>query len=151
MVIPYTTQNQKAAEAWINYVYDRANYAKLVAFVQYVPVLSDMTDELNKIDPGLASNPLVNPPQDDSGQGQGLARRSPTSKPRSSTPRTPPSPAADQMAGVATSSRQRSKIAPYLMILPALAYLGVFFVVPFISLAQTRRCHRRAARCICRR
>ena len=24
MVIPYTTQNQKAAEAWINYVYDRA-------------------------------------------------------------------------------------------------------------------------------
>lgn len=41
------------------------------------------------------------------------------------------------MAGVATSSRQRSKIAPYLMILPALAYLAVFFVVPFFSLART--------------
>jgi spermidine/putrescine transport system permease protein len=41
------------------------------------------------------------------------------------------------MAGVASSSRQRSKIAPYLMILPALAYLGVFFVVPFVSLART--------------
>jgi spermidine/putrescine transport system substrate-binding protein len=64
MVIPYTTENQKAAEAWINYVYDRANYAKLIAFVQYVPVLSDMTDELNKIDPKLASNPLVNPPKE---------------------------------------------------------------------------------------
>jgi spermidine/putrescine transport system substrate-binding protein len=63
MTIPYTTQNQKAAEAWINYVYDRANYAKLVAFTQYVPVLSDMTDELNKIDPKLAANPLINPPQ----------------------------------------------------------------------------------------
>ncbi|SBS70332.1 Extracellular solute-binding protein family 1 [uncultured Mycobacterium sp.] len=63
MVIPYTTQNQKAAETWINYVYDRANYAKLVAHTQYVPVLSDMTDELNKIDPGLASNPLINPPK----------------------------------------------------------------------------------------
>jgi spermidine/putrescine transport system substrate-binding protein len=63
MVIPYTTQNQKAAEAWINYVYDRPNYAKLVAFTQYVPVLSDMTDELNKIDPKLGSNPLINPPQ----------------------------------------------------------------------------------------
>jgi spermidine/putrescine transport system substrate-binding protein len=62
MVIPYTTQNQKAAEAWINYVYDRANYAKLIAFTQYVPVLSDMADELNKIDPSLASNPLINPP-----------------------------------------------------------------------------------------
>jgi spermidine/putrescine transport system substrate-binding protein len=63
MVIPYTTQNQNAAEAWINYVYDRANYAKLVAFVQYVPVLSDMTDELNKLDPKLAANPLINPPK----------------------------------------------------------------------------------------
>ncbi|MBI3690161.1 MAG: spermidine/putrescine ABC transporter substrate-binding protein [Mycolicibacterium aromaticivorans] len=63
MVIPYTTQNQKAAEAWINYVYDRANYAKLIAHTQYVPVLSDMTDELNKIDPGLAANPLINPPK----------------------------------------------------------------------------------------
>jgi len=41
------------------------------------------------------------------------------------------------MAGVATSGRQRSKIAPYLMILPALAYLAVFFVVPFFSLAAT--------------
>lgn len=61
MVIPYTTQNQKAAEAWINYVYDRANYAKLVAFVQYVPVLSDMTEELEKIDPASAANPLINP------------------------------------------------------------------------------------------
>jgi spermidine/putrescine transport system permease protein len=41
------------------------------------------------------------------------------------------------MAGVATSGRQRSRLAPYLMILPALAYLAVFFVVPFFSLART--------------
>ena len=65
MTIPYTTQNQAAAEAWINYVYDRANYAKLVAFVQYVPVLSDMADELNKLDPKLAKNPLIVPPEAD--------------------------------------------------------------------------------------
>ena len=63
MVIPYTTQNQKAAKAWIDYVYDRANYAKLVSFVQYIPVLSDMTEELEKIDPESANNPLINPPQ----------------------------------------------------------------------------------------
>jgi spermidine/putrescine transport system substrate-binding protein len=63
-VIPYTTQNQHAAEAWINYVYDKPNYAKLIAFTQYVPVLADMTDELNKIDPKLAANPLINPPKD---------------------------------------------------------------------------------------
>jgi len=41
------------------------------------------------------------------------------------------------MAGVASSSRQRSKIAPYLMVLPALAYLAVFFVVPIWSLLRT--------------
>lgn len=41
------------------------------------------------------------------------------------------------MAGAATSSRERSKIAPYLMIFPALAYLAIFFVVPFFSLART--------------
>ena len=40
------------------------------------------------------------------------------------------------MSGVASSGRQRSRIAPYLMILPAMVYLAVFFVVPFISLAR---------------
>jgi spermidine/putrescine transport system substrate-binding protein len=63
MVVPYTTQNQKAAEAWINYVYERPNYAKLIASTQFVPALADMTDELNKIDPNLANNALINPPQ----------------------------------------------------------------------------------------
>ena len=41
------------------------------------------------------------------------------------------------MAGVASSSRQRSRIAPYLMILPALAYIAVFYVMPFFSLLRT--------------
>jgi len=63
MVIPYTTKNQSAAEAWINYIYDRANYAKLISFTQFVPVLSDMTEELRKVDPAAADNPLINPPQ----------------------------------------------------------------------------------------
>lgn len=65
MVIPYTTQNQAAAEEWINYIYDKANYAKLVAFVQFVPVLSDMTEELDKVDPTLSKNPLIVPPEAD--------------------------------------------------------------------------------------
>ncbi|TRW76554.1 spermidine/putrescine ABC transporter substrate-binding protein [Mycolicibacterium sp. 018/SC-01/001] len=73
MVIPYTTQNQKAAEAWINYVYDRANYAKLVAFVQYVPVLSDMTEELDKVDPAAAKNPLINPSKETLAKSKGWA------------------------------------------------------------------------------
>ncbi len=73
MVIPYTTKNQSAAEAWINYVYDRANYAKLVSFVQYVPVLSDMTEELEKVDPAAASNPLINPSKETLDKSKGWA------------------------------------------------------------------------------
>lgn len=73
MVIPYTTQNQRAAEAWINYIYDRPNYAQLIAFTQFVPVLSDMTEQLNKIDPGVANNPLINPPQDVLDRSKGWA------------------------------------------------------------------------------
>lgn len=41
------------------------------------------------------------------------------------------------MAGVGSSTRRRSRLAPYLMIAPALAYLAVFFVVPFWSLLRT--------------
>ena len=63
MVIPYTTKHQDWAETWINYVYDRANYAKLIAHTKYVPVLTNMAADLNKIDPKLAANPLINPPQ----------------------------------------------------------------------------------------
>ncbi len=63
MVIPYTTKNQRAAEEWMNWIYDRDNYAALVAQVQYIPVLSDMADALAKVDPSVASNPLINPPQ----------------------------------------------------------------------------------------
>jgi spermidine/putrescine transport system substrate-binding protein len=63
MVMPYTTQNQKAAQAWIDYVYEPANYVKLVAYTQYIPVLKDITDELKKVDPAAAANPLINPPQ----------------------------------------------------------------------------------------
>ena len=74
MVIPYTTQNQKAAEAWINYVYDRPNYAKLVAFTQYVPVLSDMTDELNKIDPKLAEQSVDQPAAGEHRQAEVVGR-----------------------------------------------------------------------------
>jgi spermidine/putrescine transport system substrate-binding protein len=64
MVIPYTTQNKAAAEEWMNFVYDRANYAKLIEYVQYIPVLSDMTEELEALDPALAEDPLINPPQE---------------------------------------------------------------------------------------
>ena len=41
------------------------------------------------------------------------------------------------MAGLGSGTRRRSRLAPYLMIAPALAYLAMFFVVPFWSLLRT--------------
>jgi spermidine/putrescine transport system permease protein len=40
------------------------------------------------------------------------------------------------MAGTASGGRSRSKLAPWLLCLPALAYLTVFFVVPVVTLAK---------------
>jgi spermidine/putrescine transport system permease protein len=41
------------------------------------------------------------------------------------------------MAGSAASGRRRSRIAPYLMCLPALLYLFIFFVIPLFTLLKT--------------
>ena len=41
------------------------------------------------------------------------------------------------MAGSAASGRRGSRIAPYLMILPALLYLFLFFVIPLFTLLKT--------------
>jgi spermidine/putrescine transport system permease protein len=41
------------------------------------------------------------------------------------------------MAGTAASGRRRSKIAPYLMILPGIVYLVIFFVIPIWTLFRT--------------
>jgi spermidine/putrescine transport system substrate-binding protein len=64
LAIPVTTRNKEGAEAWMNFVYDRENYALLIEEVQYIPVLSDMTDVLADLDPELAESPLVNPDQE---------------------------------------------------------------------------------------
>lgn len=64
MVAPITTKNLDGAEAWMNFVYDKDNYATLTDYVQYIPVLSDMDDALAKVNPELVDNPLVNPSQE---------------------------------------------------------------------------------------
>jgi spermidine/putrescine transport system substrate-binding protein len=64
MVIPDTTDNQVAAESWMNWIYDRAHYAQLILAVRATVVLSAMTEDLARISPTLAADPLVNPPAD---------------------------------------------------------------------------------------
>ena len=41
------------------------------------------------------------------------------------------------MAGIATSGRRHSRVAPYAMVVPAVVYLGIFFVYPLWSLLRT--------------
>ncbi len=62
MVVPDTSQNKVAAESWMNWIYDRANYAQLILSVKATVVLGDMTAALAAVSPTLAADPLVNPP-----------------------------------------------------------------------------------------
>ena len=61
MVMPATTRNQVGAEKWMNFIYDVENYAPLTVYVQYFPVVKGTGEALEKIDPAVASNPLINP------------------------------------------------------------------------------------------
>jgi len=63
MVVPDTSRNQVAAESWMNWIYDRPDYAAMIAQVRATAVLRDLDDDLARIHPSLAADPLVNPPQ----------------------------------------------------------------------------------------
>jgi spermidine/putrescine transport system substrate-binding protein len=64
MMILATSKHVADAEAWINYVYDPKHAAQITAEVQYISPVKGVADELRKIAPDLASNPLINPPPD---------------------------------------------------------------------------------------
>lgn len=61
MVIPKGAKNTDAAAKWMDFVYDPTQAAQLSAYVQYLSPVSGVQDELAKIDPELASNPLMFP------------------------------------------------------------------------------------------
>jgi spermidine/putrescine transport system substrate-binding protein len=64
MMIVSTSEHVADAEAWINYVYDPKHAAQITAEVQYISPVKGVADELRKIAPDLADNPLINPPPD---------------------------------------------------------------------------------------
>ncbi len=64
MMIPKTSDRQDLAMAWINYVYDPAHSAQIVAGAPYLSAVKGAGAELEKIAPDLAKSPLVNPPDD---------------------------------------------------------------------------------------
>jgi spermidine/putrescine transport system substrate-binding protein len=64
MLIPKTSDRQDLAMAWINYCYDPAHSAQIVAAAPYISAVKGAGDELAKIAPDLAKSSLVNPPND---------------------------------------------------------------------------------------
>jgi len=61
MVIPKGAKNTDAAAQWMNFVYDPIQAAQLSAYVQYLSPVNGVQEELAKVDPDLASNPLMFP------------------------------------------------------------------------------------------
>ena len=64
MMIPKSSTNPDLAAAFMNYVYDPAHSAQIIAGAPYLSPVKGMGAELEKIDPALAKSPLVNPPDD---------------------------------------------------------------------------------------
>lgn len=61
MVMPKGAKNRDAAAKWMDFVYDPIQAAQITAWVQFVSPVVGVRDELVKIDPELAENPLLFP------------------------------------------------------------------------------------------
>lgn len=61
MVMPKGAVNRSQAAAWMNFVYDPVQAAQIAAWVQYVSPVAGVREEIDKIDPELAANPLIFP------------------------------------------------------------------------------------------
>ncbi len=64
MLIPKTSDRQTQALAFMNYVYQPAHSAQIIAETAYISAVKGTGEELTKIAPELAKSPLVNPPED---------------------------------------------------------------------------------------
>ena len=64
MAIPLGSPNKVAAEKWIDFYYDPVNAATIEAYVNYVCPVLGAKDVMLEIDPELANNPLIFPPDD---------------------------------------------------------------------------------------
>ena len=61
MVIPKGATNIDAAAKWMDFVYDPVQAAQITAWVGYVSPVTGVREELEKIDPELANDPLIFP------------------------------------------------------------------------------------------
>ncbi|MGA1163310.1 MAG: ABC transporter substrate-binding protein, partial [Ilumatobacteraceae bacterium] len=61
MVVPKGAKNTAAAAKFMDYVYDPVQAAQITAWVQYMSPVKGVREELAKIDPELADDPLLFP------------------------------------------------------------------------------------------
>ena len=73
MVIPKGAENRTEAAAWMDFVYDPVQAAQLTAWVQYISPVKGVQEEVAKIDPDLAENPLIFPTEETLAQVHGFA------------------------------------------------------------------------------
>ncbi|WP_205528564.1 ABC transporter substrate-binding protein [Desertimonas flava] len=64
MVLPKGAANVEQAAKWMDFVYDPEQAAQITAYVQYVSPVKGVQEEVAKIDPELAENPLVFPDEE---------------------------------------------------------------------------------------
>lgn len=73
MLIPKGSPNMDAAAEWMNFVYDPVEAAQITAYVAFISPVEGVREELEKIDPELANNPLMFPDEATIANAQGFA------------------------------------------------------------------------------
>jgi len=61
MVVPKGARNIEDAAQWMNFVYDPVQAAQITTWVGYVSPVAGVREEVEKLDPDLANDPLVFP------------------------------------------------------------------------------------------
>jgi spermidine/putrescine transport system substrate-binding protein len=64
MIIPKGAQHKYTAELMIDWVYDVPRAARLANFIYYISPVKGVAEEIKKLDPEVATNPLLFPPAD---------------------------------------------------------------------------------------
>ena len=73
MVVPKGAANISEAAQWMNFVYDPVEAAQITTWVGYVSPVAGVREEVEKLDPDLANDPLVFPDDATLANTQGFA------------------------------------------------------------------------------
>ena len=125
---------------WMNFVYDPVNAAKITAYVQYISPVTGVRDELVKLGgdaAALAESPLLFPADEDKARltCSATCPKSSTSSDRS-LPHDHRRLTDGQPTTPTTGPCASRGWTPYLLSLPGLLFLYLFFLVPLVTLLK---------------